>query len=77
MIKEPDYVRLFFLAFCSIFIELSTMEKEIISKIQNSGYKKKYLAERLKVSENYLSMCLKGKRNLSEEKKLELTKIIG
>lgn len=53
------------------------MEKEIISKIQKSGYKKKYLAERLKVSENYLSMCLKGKRNLSEEKKLELTKIIG
>ena len=53
------------------------MEKEIISKIQKSGYKQKYLAEKLKITENYLSMCLNGRRNLSERKKDELKKIIG
>jgi transcriptional regulator with XRE-family HTH domain len=52
------------------------MEDTIKHKIKFSGYKKKYIAERLKISPNYLSMCLKGKRNLSEEKKNELKNIL-
>jgi plasmid maintenance system antidote protein VapI len=52
------------------------MEEKIKHKIKESGYKKKYLAERLKISSNYLSMCIKGKRNLSEEKKIELNKLL-
>ena len=67
----------FFFVKCYNFIYLCKMEKEIISKIQKSGYKQKYLAEKLKITENYLSMCLNGRRNLSERKKDELKKIIG
>ena len=52
------------------------MEEKLRQKIKQSGYKKKYLAERLRLSNNYLSMCYTGKRNLSEIKQNELNKLL-
>ena len=52
------------------------MEKEIIDKIKKSGYKKKYLAEKIGVTQSYLSMCITGKRNMSEKKQTELKTIL-
>ena len=53
------------------------MEEKLRQKIKQSGYKKKYLAERLRLSNNYLSMCFTGKRNLSETKQNELNDILN
>ncbi len=52
------------------------MEKQIKDRIQKCGLKQKYLAKKIGISNNYLSMCLNGKRNLSEEKIKKLKELI-
>ena len=52
------------------------MEKELKEKIKSSGYKKKYLADKIGISQNYLSMCITGKRNMSEKKQTELKTLL-
>jgi len=52
------------------------MEDDLKLKIQASGYKYKYLSERLKITNNYFSMCLHGTRNMSNEKQIKLRKIL-
>lgn len=46
-------------------------------KIKNSGFKIKFLAEKIGVSANYLSMCMAGKRKLSETKQNKLNEILN
>lgn len=53
------------------------MEKTVLNRIHSCGLKKKYLAEQLQISPNYLSMCLSGKRKLSEKKQNELKKLLN
>lgn len=52
------------------------MEEPIKTKIKQSGLKQKYLAETIGVSENFFSMCIKGKRNLSKQKQDKLKAIL-
>lgn len=52
------------------------MEDQLKDRIILSGLKKKHLAEKIGVSANYLSMCLNGRRNLSEPKLLKLKKLL-
>lgn len=52
------------------------MEEKIKFKINASGLKKKHLAKRLQITPNYLSMCISGKRNLSETKQTELKNLL-
>lgn len=44
--------------------------------IQQMGIKQKYIAEKLGISEAYLSMFLSGKRTLPTEKKSLMNKIL-
>ena len=53
------------------------MEKAVKNRIDSCGIKKKYLAKKLNISPNYLSMCLSGKRKLSEKKQAELKKLLN
>lgn len=52
------------------------MEETVKKRIRESGLKKKHLAKRLQITPNYLSMCLSGKRNLSEIKQTELKNLL-
>lgn len=52
------------------------MEKEVKELISSSGLKKKFLAEKLGITQNYLSMCLHGKRNLSDQKLNRLKELL-
>ena len=52
------------------------MEETVKDRIKSCGMKQKYLAKKLGLSPNYLSMCLNGKRNLSEEKLQKLKELL-
>jgi plasmid maintenance system antidote protein VapI len=52
------------------------MENDLKKTIKQSGLKQKYLAETIGVSENFFSMCIKGKRNLSKQKEDKLKDIL-
>lgn len=52
------------------------MEEEVIDRIRKCGIKQKYLANKLGLSPNYLSMCLNGKRTLSKDKLTQLKKLL-
>ena len=52
------------------------MEESLKKEIQKSGYKNKYLAEKLGISANFLSMCKSGKRKLSDEKITKLKELL-
>jgi len=45
-------------------------------KVKGSGFKKSYLAEKIGVQPNYFYMCLKGTRNLAEDKQKKLREIL-
>lgn len=53
------------------------MEQEYIDKIKKSGFKIKFIAKKIGVSANYLSMCMAGKRTLSERKQNKLNEILN
>lgn len=44
------------------------MNRAIVKKIRESGLKINFLASKINVTPNYLSMCIRGDRNLSELK---------
>lgn len=44
------------------------MNKSLITKARESGFKVNKLAERIGVTPNYLAMCLRGERLLAEDK---------
>lgn len=52
------------------------MNESLKIKAKNSGFKVKALAERIGVTPNYLSMCLRGERILAENKCIELKKFL-
>lgn len=52
------------------------MNESLKIKARNSGFKVKALAERIGVTPNYLAMCLRGERILSEDKCMALKKFL-
>lgn len=48
----------------------------IIKKIEDSGLKKSFLAEKIGVQPNYFYMCMKGIRNLSADKEAKLRELL-
>jgi len=52
------------------------MDQKTKNRIKNCGLKQKYIAEKLNITANYFSMCLNGKRNLSEEKIQKLKQLL-
>ena len=52
------------------------MENTLKDRILKSGLKKKHIAKKIGISANYLSMCLRGDRNLSESKLLKLKTLL-
>lgn len=44
------------------------MNESLKTSIKSSGFKINFLAEKIGVSANYLAMCIRGERNLSEDK---------
>ncbi|BAQ84123.1 hypothetical protein [uncultured Mediterranean phage uvMED] len=45
-------------------------------EIKNKGLKISWLAEKIGVSQPYLSMCLSGERNLGDEKEFKLKELL-
>lgn len=52
------------------------MDEATKKRIKDCGLKQKYLAGKLGLTPNYLSMCLSGTRKLSEQKLKQLKKLI-
>lgn len=48
----------------------------LIKKIEESGFKKSFLAEKIGVQPNYLYMCIKGTRDLSLDKEKKLRELL-
>jgi len=48
----------------------------IKKKIEDSGFKKSYLAKQIGVQPNYFYMCIKGTRSLSSDKESKLREIL-
>ncbi len=46
-------------------------------KIDESGVKNKYIAEKLGVSEQYISLILSGKRKLTADKVIAISQVLG
>ena len=44
------------------------MNQSLKDLIKGSGFKINFLASKIDVSANYLAMCIRGERNLAEEK---------
>lgn len=53
------------------------METKLKEKINASGFKKTFLAEKVGVTANYFYMCLKGTRNLSTKKLTTLKTLLN
>jgi plasmid maintenance system antidote protein VapI len=49
------------------------MNESLKIKVRESGFKVYFLADKIGVGKNYLSMCLRGERNLSVYKSSKLT----
>lgn len=52
------------------------MNKTTIKKIKESGYKQEYLAMKIGITPNYLSMCINGARTLAGHKEAELNNFL-
>lgn len=52
------------------------MNPSLKELILNSGFKIKALAERVDVKPNYLAMCVRGERNLAEDKQKKLKEFL-
>lgn len=48
------------------------MNKSTVTLARQSGFKVKYLADKIGISANRLSMALRGERTIPEEKEREL-----
>lgn len=44
------------------------MNESLKNLVKSSGFKINFLAEKIGTSANYLAMCVRGERNLSEDK---------
>lgn len=53
------------------------MTPEIVEKIKNSGFKKKYIAKKIGITPNYLHLCMTGQRTLSGRKEDSLLKLLA
>jgi hypothetical protein len=53
------------------------MTAEIIEKIENSGFKKKYIAKKIGITPTYLHLCMTGQRTLSGRKEENLLKLLA
>ena len=49
---------------------------DLKEQIKNKGLKISWLADKIGVSQPFLSMCLSGERSLSNEKELELKELL-
>jgi plasmid maintenance system antidote protein VapI len=58
-------------------IATATELRAIKSAIQSRGLKKKWLAQKIGVSQPTISLFLNGERNLSEPKYVALSKLLG
>ena len=47
---------------------ISKMESELLELVEKSGYRKNFIAEKLKIVPNHFYQCLKGNRRLSVKK---------
>lgn len=52
------------------------MEEEVKERIKNCGLKQKYIAGKIGITPNYLSMCLLGTRKLSKKKLNQLKELL-
>jgi len=52
------------------------METLLKLKIKESGFKHKHLAEKIGVAPNYFYMCMKGIRDLSQDKQSKLKELL-
>jgi hypothetical protein len=52
------------------------MDQELIAKVNESGLKKKFIAEKLDIVPNHLYQCLLGNRRLSTKKQDALRKLL-
>lgn len=51
---------------------------ELLNKeIDESGVKNKYIANKIGVSEQYISLILSGKRKLTADKVIAISKVLG
>lgn len=48
----------------------------MIKKIEESGFKKSFLAKKIGVQPNYFYMCMKGTRSLSADKEAKLRELL-
>lgn len=54
----------------------AVMNESLKVKARKSGFKVYFLAQKIGVEKNYLSMCLRGERNLSDDKVYKLKKFL-
>lgn len=52
------------------------MEEEIRQRLKQCGLKQNFIAAKLGITPNYLSMCVTGLRKLSKEKAKQLEEIL-
>lgn len=52
------------------------MDKELIAQVNESGLKKKFIAQKLKIVPNHFYQCLLGNRRLSVKKQDALRKLL-
>ncbi len=52
------------------------MNESTIRLVRNSGFKVKYLAEKIDINANQLSMALRGERSIPDEKEQKLKKFL-
>lgn len=53
------------------------MNEDILNLIEASGFKKKFIAEKIGITPVYFSMCLKGTRELSRKKERKLLELLS
>lgn len=53
------------------------MDAEIVKKIEESGFKKKYIAKKIDITPAYLRLCMIGERNLSGRKEQKLIELLS
>ena len=50
--------------------------EEVNDLIEKSGYKKKWIADKMGISEVYLSYMLNGRRRLTERRKKQIVELL-
>lgn len=53
------------------------MSEDIVEKIENCGFKKKFIAKRIGITPTYLHLCMTGQRTLSCRKEEKLIQLLA